>query len=274
MLNVPKIKLNNGVEIPQFGLGVFRSPVGEDTTNSVRWALEAGYRHLDTAMLYHNEQDVAKGIKQNGVKREELFITSKLANDNIESKTAEAGVQSSLEKLETSYLDLYLLHWPVTNFLDAWRVLAEHYAKGDFRAIGVSNFQIRHLEAIEKAGLPTPAVNQIELHPAFQEKELVAYCRERGIQIEAWSPLGGQDHLMINDPTVVAIAAKHGRTPAQTILRWHLQAGFIVFPKSNKKERILENANIFDFALDQDDMARFAALDANKRLYWSPDRWD
>ncbi len=274
MLNCPIITLNNGSKIPQFGLGVFRSPVGEETSNAVKWALEAGYRHIDTAMLYHNEQDVARGIQESGVPREEIFITSKLGNPMIEAKQSVEGTLQSLEKLETDYIDLYLLHWPVPNYMDAWETLMRFYEEKKLRAIGVSNFQIRHLEALEKAGLLKPAVNQIELHPSFQQRELKPYCEERDIRIEAWSPLGGSDHLLIDRPEILSIAKKHGKTGAQVIIRWELQLGNIVIPKSVKKNRIIENANVFDFVLDEEDMALIATMDTNQRSYWSPDRWD
>lgn len=274
MLNCPIVTLNNGSKIPQFGLGVFRSPVGEETSNAVKWALEAGYRHIDTAMLYHNEQDVARGIKESGVPREEIFITSKLGNPMIEAKKSVEGTLQSLEKLETDYIDLYLLHWPVTNFMDSWETLMRFYEEGKLRAIGVSNFQIRHLEKLEKAGLMKPAVNQIELHPSFQQKELKPYCEERDIRIEAWSPLGGSDYLLIDRPEILKIAQKYGKTGAQVIIRWQLQIGNIVIPKSVKKNRIIENADVFSFQLDEEDMAVIAAMDTDQRSYWSPDRWD
>lgn len=274
MLNYPIITLNNGSKIPQIGLGVFRSPVGEETSNAVKWALEAGYRHIDTAMAYRNEQDVARGIKESGVPREEIFITSKLFNSMIETKQSVEGTLQSLEKLETDYIDLYLLHWPVTNFMDSWETLMRFYEEGKLRAIGVSNFQIRHLEKLEKAGLMKPAVNQIELHPSFQQKELKPYCEERDIRIEAWSPLGGSDYLLIDRPEISKIAQKYGKSGAQVIIRWHIQIGNIVIPKSVKQNRIIENADVFDFQLDEEDMAVIAAMDTNKRSYWSPDRWD
>ena len=274
MLDYKMIRLNNGVEIPEFGLGVFRSEVGTETSDAVRWALEAGYRHIDTAMMYRNEADVARGIRESGVPRSEIFITSKLAVQSIADRKFEEGVESSLAALETDYIDLYLLHWPVTNFADAWRTLMKYYEKGALRAIGVSNFQIRHLQKLEAEGLALPAVNQIELHPSFQQHELKAYCEERNIRIEAWSPLGGSDFLLIDRPEIQKIAKKYGKTGAQIIIRWHLDTGKIVIPKSVKQHRIVENAQVFDFHLDAEDLAEIAAMDTNKRSYWSPDRWD
>ena len=274
MLDYQMITLNNGVEIPQFGLGVFRSEVGTETSDAVRWALEAGYRHIDTAMMYRNEADVARGIRESGVPRNEIFITSKLAVQSIADRKFEEGVESSLAALKTDYIDLYLLHWPVTNFADAWRTLMKYYEQGALRAIGVSNFQVRHLQKLEAEGLALPAVNQIELHPSFQQRELKPYCEERNIRIEAWSPLGGRDFLLIDRPEIQKIAKKHGKTGAQVIIRWHLDTGNIVIPKSVKKNRIVENAQVFDFHLDAEDLATIAAMDTNQRSYWSPDRWD
>ncbi len=274
MLDYQMITLNNGVEIPQFGLGVFRSEVGTETSDAVRWALEAGYRHIDTAMMYRNEADVARGIRESGVPRDEIFITSKLAVQSIADRKFEEGVESSLAALKTDYIDLYLLHWPVTNFADAWRTLMKYYEQGALRAIGVSNFQVRHLQKLETEGLALPAVNQIELHPSFQQRELKPYCEERNIRIEAWSPLGGRDFLLIDRPEIQKIAKKYGKTGAQVIIRWHLDTGNIVIPKSVKKNRIVENAQVFDFHLDAEDLAAIAAMDTNQRSYWSPDRWD
>ena len=274
MLDYQMITLNNGVEIPQFGLGVFRSEVGTETSDAVRWALEAGYRHIDTAMMYRNEADVARGIRESGVPRNEIFITSKLAVQSIADRKFEEGVESSLAALKTDYIDLYLLHWPVTNFADAWRTLMKYYEQGALRAIGVSNFQVRHLQKLEAEGLVLPAVNQIELHPSFQQRELKPYCEERNIRIEAWSPLGGRDFLLIDRPEIQKIAKKHGKTGAQVIIRWHLDTGNIVIPKSVKKNRIVENVQVFDFHLDAEDLAAIAAMDTNQRSYWSPDRWD
>lgn len=274
MLNYRYITLNSGYKIPQFGLGVFKSELGAETSNAVKWALEADYRHIDTAMMYHNEADVARGIKESGVKREDIFITSKLAVDSVLNKKAVEGIKSSLKALDTDYIDLYLIHWPATNFTEAWKIMNEYRDNGILRSIGVSNFQIRHLERIEKLGLSVPAVNQIELHPSFQQHELTAYCKERGIEIEAWSPLGGSDHSLIGNPVIQQIANKHGKTGAQVIIRWHVQKGNIVIPKSVKKERIEENSDVFDFILDDNDMEAIAGMDTGVRSYWDPDRWE
>ena len=274
MLNYKMIRLNNGVEIPQFGLGVFRSEPGAETSKAVEWALEAGYRHIDTAAAYRNETDVAAGIAASGVKREDIFITSKLSTRDIEAGNAYEGTLASLEKLNTDYLDLYLLHWPITNYAAAWEVLMRFYEEKKIRAIGVSNFQTQHLQSLEEKGLLLPTANQIELHPGFQQKDLKAYCEARNITIEAWSPLGGQDHLFINNPVIEGIGNKYGKTGAQVIIRWHLQYGNIVIPKSVKQNRIIENSQVFDFELSAEDMAGIATLDTNQRTYWDPERWD
>ncbi len=274
MLQYKNIKFNNGVEIPQFGLGVFRSEVGEETANAVEWALEAGYRHIDTATAYRNEADVATGIKRSGVKREDIWITTKCATQAIQAKEAKDCFERSLDLLETDYVDLYLLHWPVPNYVDAYEVITRLYEEKKIRAIGVSNFQIRHLQALERLGLPTPAANQIELHPAFQNKEVKEYSESKGIVIEAWSPLGGRDHLLLDNPVLVEIGKKYGKTAAQVIIRWQMQIGNVVIPKSVHKNRIIENAQVFDFELAPEDMAAIAALDTNQRAYWDPDRFD
>ncbi|MGI6315831.1 MAG: aldo/keto reductase [Christensenellales bacterium] len=272
-MDCPVIRFHNGVSIPQLGLGVFRSEPGTTTAQAVCWALEAGYRHIDTAQAYRNEADVAEGIRRSGIKREDVFITSKLWTQNIEAKNGYAGALRSLDALKTDYLDLYLLHWPVPNYIEAWEALMRLYEEKRLLAIGVSNFQLRHLQALEKAGLALPVVNQIELHPAFQQKEVKPYCLSRGIAVEAWSPLGGQDHTLFDHPAIAGIAKKHGKTGAQVIIRWHLQTGNIVIPKSVKQNRIIENYQVFDFTLDTEDMASIAEMDTNKRTWWSPDRY-
>ena len=273
MLKDLSISLNNGVKIPMLGLGVFRSEPGQSTSDAVAWALEAGYRHIDTAAAYRNEQDVAVGIAQFGIKREEIFITTKLATQDIEAKKALEGFETSLEKLKTDYVDLYLLHWPVPNYVEAWEELIKLYEAKRIRAIGVSNFQVHHLQTLESLGLLTPAANQIELHPSFQQKEVKAYCEAKGIAIEAWSPLGGQDHLLLNEPVLVEIAKKYGKSAAQVIIRWHIEVGNVVIPKSVRQPRVVENGDVFDFALDAEDLAKIAAMDTNRRSYADPDRF-
>ena len=273
MIPCKNVVLNNGVAIPQFGLGVFLSEVGETTAQAVQWALEAGYRHIDTAAAYENEADVAEGIRRSGVPREEIFITTKCPTPGVREQKSKEWFENSLKLLKTDYVDLYLIHWPAENYDEAYENMMRWMEEGKIRAICCSNFHIRHLQRLESLGYTTPAVNQIELHPSFQNREVENYCKARGIVIEAWSPLGGQDHSLIGDPRIQAIAKKHGKTGAQVILRWHLQLDHIIFPKSVHKERIIENAQIFDFALDAEDIAAIAAMDTNKRSYWSPDRY-
>ena len=274
MLDSLLVKLNNGMEIPQIGLGVFRSQPGVETSYAVSCALEAGYRHIDTAAMYGNEKDVAQGIKDSGISRGEVFITSKLSIDDIIAHSSMEGAKKSFNKLESDYIDLFLIHWPCPGFIEAYESLQRFYEDKKFRAIGVSNFEIHHLEALESRGYMTPAVNQIELHPSFQQKRIKPYCEEKGIFIQAWSPLGGRDFLLIDSPVIQEIAGKHGKTGAQVIIRWHLQIGNIVIPKSVKKERIIENGDVFNFALDSGDMDKIAAMDSGKRSYWDPCRWD
>ena len=273
MLNYTTLTFNNGVTIPQFGLGVFRSEVGEETAQAVQWALEAGYRHIDTAMAYRNERDVAEGIKRSGVPREEIFITTKCATGDIERRQALDCFHRSLDNLQMDYVDLYLLHWPVPNYEEAYEVITQLYEEKKIRAIGVSNFQVHHLENLERLGYLTPAANQIELHPAFQNREVKAYCGEKGIIVEAWSPLGGKDHLLLDNPTLTEIGKKYGKTSAQVIIRWHLQIGNVVIPKSVHQNRIIQNSEVFDFVLSDEDMAAIRALDTNQRAYWDPERF-
>jgi len=267
------IVLNNGVKMPRLGLGVFLSEAGYETQNAVLMALEAGYRHVDTAAVYGNEKDVGLAVKASGLKREEVFITSKLSTFDMEDHKSREGVLKSLDNLDIEYIDLYLVHWAATNYREGWEELISFYEEGLLRSIGVSNFQTHHLHEIEGVG-PVPATNEIELHPYFQQRELKKYCEDKGIIIEAWAPLGGVDHLCIDEPIIQNIAEKHGKTGAQVAIRWHLQTGNIVIPKSVRRERIIENSQVFDFSLDDKDMSAIAAMDENKRLYWDPMRWD
>jgi 2,5-diketo-D-gluconate reductase A len=272
-MSQPLIKLNNGRTIPQLGLGVFRSEPGGETAFAVASAIEAGYRHIDTAAGYRNERDVAQGIKDSGISRKEIFVTSKLSTESIQQKAGVEGTKRSLELLG-GQIDLYLIHWPITNFVEGYEAIQRFYEDKLLGGIGVSNFEIHHLKALEEKGLVTPAVNQIELHPKFQQKDVKPYCESKGIFIEAWSPLGGQNNLLVNDETILKIAQKHQKTGAQVLIRWHLQAGNIVIPKSVKKNRIEENFGVFDFELDGGDLQAIAALDTGSRLYGSPTRWD
>lgn len=257
---IPTITLNNGIEIPQIGFGVFQVP-NDDTEAAVSAALEAGYRSIDTAAIYGNEQGVGRALAASGIAREELFITSKLWNSDQGDGTTDA-FDASLDKLGLEQLDLYLIHWPAPAnelYLQSWAALEQIAASGRSRAIGVSNFLPEHLERVIALGGTVPAVNQIELHPALQQAETVAFNRAHGIATEAWSPLA--QGAMLANPVIAELAASNERTPAQVILRWHLQQGRIVIPKSVTPSRIAENLAVFDFELDAAAIAAIEALD-------------
>jgi len=273
-MSIPMIELNNGVRIPQMGLGVFHSEPGAETSTAVRWALEAGYRHIDTAIAYNNEASVAAGVEQSGVDRKEIFLSSKVASADIRANTVREGIERSLDLSPGGYWDQMLIHWPVPGFIDAYEVLMSFYEAKRIRVIGVSNFEPHHIQALLDRGYTLPAVNQVELHPSYQQKNVKSYCKENGIAVEAWSPLGGRDFVMVNDPVFTKIGEKYGKTGAQVIIRWHLQSGHIVIPKSVKQHRIIENKQVFDFVLSDEDMAIIGQLDTNKRSYWDPTRWD
>ncbi len=261
-------KLNNGVEIPMLGLGVFRTPDGEETINSVKWALEAGYRHIDTAKMYENEASVGAGIKAAGLKREEVFVTSKIIPaDIIEGKTAE-GFDQTLEKLGSDYVDLMLLHFPMLDDMNiaAWRTMEEYYKAGKARAIGVSNYNNRQLQVLLDICEIAPAVNQIHIDPMHNEQERLDFCMDKGIYTEAASPFGGtgRTQRVLGNPTIVELAEKLGKTPAQVVIRWNLQRGTIMIPKSTHKERIISNFDVFDFELSDEDMAVMASLNGTE----------
>jgi len=272
---VPVITLNNGVEIPQLGFGVWQVP-DDEATPAVAAALQAGYRSIDTAAIYGNEEGTGKALADSGVPREELFVTTKLWNAEQGYESTLRAFDASLDKLGLEYVDLYLIHWPVPSrdlYVDAWKAFEKIYADGRAKAIGLSNFQPEHLRRILDEGTVVPAVNQIELHPNLQQTELRALNAKHGIATEAWSPLG-QGKGLLEDATIASIAAKHGRTPAQVVLRWHLQLGNIVIPKSVTPSRIRENFEVFDFELDTDDLALVAGLDNGTRLGPDPDTFD
>jgi 2,5-diketo-D-gluconate reductase A len=276
MTGIPEITLNNGLAMPQFGLGVWRIPEEEVAAN-VRAATECGYRLIDTAAIYRNEAGVGEGIRRSGVPRDELFVTSKLWNADQGYDTALTAFEASLERLGLDYLDLYLIHWPLPmydKYVETWKALEKLYKDGRVRAIGTSNFQVAHLERLAAECEVAPAVNQIELHPRFTQAALREYGKKHAIQIESWSPLRGvlgEDEL----PEVVAkLAHKHGKTPAQVVLRWHIQLGLVVIPRSSKAERIRENRDIFDFELSAEDVAAISALDVGKRIGGDPDTMD
>ncbi|PES10015.1 aldo/keto reductase [Bacillus cereus] len=272
-----KTVLNNGVEMPWFGLGVFKVEDGPELVEAVKSAIKAGYRSIDTAAIYGNEKAVGEGIragiKEAGISREDLFITSKVWNSDQGYETTLAAYEESLKKLELDYLDLYLVHWPVEGkYKDTWRALETLYKEKRVRAIGVSNFQIHHLQDVMKDAEIKPMINQVEYHPRLTKKELQAFCKEQGIQMEAWSPLM-QGQLLDNE-TLQEIAEKHGKTTAQVILRWDLQNGVITIPKSTKEHRIIANADIFNFELTKEDMEKIDALNQNHRVGPDPDNFD
>jgi 2,5-diketo-D-gluconate reductase A len=265
MADVPNVRLSDGIEIPQLGFGVFQVPPDE-TQRAVEDALAAGYRHIDTAAAYRNERGVAAGIAASGVPRGEIFLTTKLWNTEQGFESTLAAFDKSIEALDTETVDLYLIHWPVPArdlYLDTWRAFERIHAEGGARSIGVSNFRIPDLERLQKEAETMPTINQVELHPLLQQAELRAWHAEHGIATEAWSPLAQGE--VLKDDTLVTIAAHHDRTVAQVILRWHLQLGNVVIPKSVTPARVRENLDLFDFELTEDDLAAIARLDAGHR---------
>jgi methylglyoxal/glyoxal reductase len=266
-----KIVLNNGVEMPWLGLGVLRLNEGGEVENAVRIAIEAGYRLIDNASIYHNEKGVARGIKASGIPREDLFLSSKIANDQQGYHSTFKAFQRSLDWLQTDYLDLYLIHWPQGELsVETWMAMEELYKKGKIRAIGVSNFWMHHLEYFLPKVNVIPAVNQIEFHPRMTQSRLLQFCHERNIQVEAWSPIMQGQVLKI--PEIKEIARKYGKSPAQVVLRWDLQKGVITIPRSAKKKEIIENASIFDFELDEEDIQKIDNLNKNKSVFPYYDR--
>ncbi|MEF9915207.1 aldo/keto reductase [Streptomyces sp. NBC_01685] len=271
MSTVPTVTLNNGVTIPQLGFGVFQVPDGE-TTAAVASALEAGYRSIDTAAVYGNEAGVGRALAESGLARDELFVTTKLWNADQGYDATLAAFDTSLAKLGLDHVDLYLIHWPTPArdlYTDSWRALEKLLADGRIRAAGVSNFQPAHLRRLAEESSLVPAVNQIELHPGLQQSELRAVHAEYGIATEAWSPLA--QGALLNEEAIVAVAERHGKTPAQAVLRWHLQLGNIVIPKSVTPARIRQNIDVFDFELSVADMDAIAGLDRGMRTGPDPD---
>nr|WP_273400021.1 aldo/keto reductase [Bifidobacterium indicum] len=269
------LTMNNGVQIPQLGLGVFQTPDGKATSQVVTWALQAGYRHIDTAMIYGNEESVGQGIRDSGLKRRDVFLTTKLWNDDIRCGRAKEAFEESLDRLGTDYVDLYLIHWPAQGWQQAWQDMEELYRQRRVRAIGVCNFQQHHLEELHSISSTKPAVNQIESSPQFVNQELIDYCHgELRIDVEAYSPLGGTGGSVLSDPRLESISRRVGRSPAQVVLRWHIQRGLIVIPKSTHQERIEQNAQVFDFTLDEDDMKAISAMDSGIRAGADPDNFD
>lgn len=269
--------LNNGVKMPWFGLGVFKVEEGPELVHAVRTAIKHGYRSVDTAAIYGNEEGVGKGIRKEleeaGIAREELFVTSKVWNSDLGYESTLTAYETSLQKLGLEYLDLYLIHWPVDGkYKEAWRALETLYKEGRVKAIGVSNFQIHHLEALMKDAEIKPVVNQVEYHPRLTQKTLQAFCREHDIQLEAWSPL--MQGQLLDNPVLKEIASKYNKSAAQVILRWDLQNGVVTIPKSTKEYRIVENASVFDFMLTKEEMGRIDQLNQNHRVGPDPDHID
>lgn len=268
-----RVRLNSGIEIPVLGLGVFQSPPGAVTRQAVTWALEAGYRHIDTAAMYGNEKDVGEAVRASGLAREDVFVTTKLWHTDHGFEPAQRAAHRSLEQLNLGPIDLYLIHWPRANSPEdrhaSWRALEQLQKEGLTRAIGVSNYTVRHLEELAARSDVVPAVDQVEFHPFVFDPELLAYCERRGIRLEAWSPLTRGRRL--DDPTLVAIARAHERTPAQVLIRWGLDHGLIELPKSVHRDRIVENSEVFDFRLDAGEVARLdGQRDGHRVGMWDP----
>ena len=269
--------LHNGVKMPWFGIGVFKVEEGPELVNAVKTAIKHGYRSIDTAAIYGNEvgvgQGIREGMKETGISREELFVTSKVWNTDLGYESTIAAYETSLTKLGLEYLDLYLIHWPVEGkYKDAWRALETLYKEGRVKAIGVSNFQIHHLEDLMKDAEIKPMVNQVEYHPRLTQKELQLFCQEHGIQLEAWSPL--MQGQLLNNEVLQEIANKYNKSVAQVILRWDLQDGVVTIPKTTKEHRIVENASVFDFELTEEDMKKIDGLNQNHRVGPDPDNFD
>jgi 2,5-diketo-D-gluconate reductase A len=270
---VPTLTLNDGRDIPQLGFGVFKVDPAE-TERIVSDALEVGYRHIDTAAIYGNEEGVGRALAASGIPRDELFITTKLWNADQGTASAHTAIDISLEKLGLEHVDLYLIHWPTPQkdlYLRSWLALEEIKANGKATSIGVSNFQIEHLQKVLDGSDTVPAVNQIELHPAFAQRDVSEFARSHGIAIEAWGPLGQGKYPLLELPEITAAATAHGKSAAQVVVRWHLQTGNIVFPKSSTKARIAENFDVLDFELSADEFAAINTLDAGNRVGGHPD---
>ncbi len=269
------MKLKSGSEIPMVGLGVFLSEDGTETENAVTWALESGYRHIDTAKIYKNEKSVGNAIKASSTNREDIFITTKLWNEDIRQNNARKAITNSLKALQTDYIDLYLIHWPADGFVEAWLEMEKFYKEGLVKSIGVSNFHKVHFDALLPKCNIVPMVNQIESHPRLTNYELINYCKGLGMAIQAWSPLGGgrtAAELLANE-TLISIGKKYNKSTAQVIIRWNIQRDVIVLPKSVKKNRIAENIDVFDFELSTDDMKIIDSLNMDKRVGSDPENF-
>lgn len=266
-------RLHNGVEMPWFGLGVFKVKEGSEVVSAVKAAINNGYRSIDTAAIYQNEEGVGQALKEVDVPREQLFITSKVWNADQGYETTLQAFDTSLSKLGLDYLDLYLIHWPVKGkYKDTWKALEQLYKEGRVRAIGVSNFHVHHLEDLLEEAEIKPMVNQVEYHPHLTQEELHQFCKKEGIQLEAWSPL--KQGELLTEPTIVKMAERHQKSPAQIILRWDLQNEVVTIPKSINEKRIIENAAIFDFELSNEEMEQLNSLNKNERIGPDPDNFN
>ncbi|REC46817.1 aldo/keto reductase [Chryseobacterium pennipullorum] len=266
----PVVTLNNGVDIPALGFGVWQMEDLKECENAVIKAIGTGYRMIDTAAIYQNETAVGAAVKNSGINRDELFITSKVWVQDHGYEKAKKAFQRTLDRLQMEYLDMYLIHWPYGDFTGTWKALEELYQEGKIKAIGVCNFTVEKLEELKANSTVLPVINQIELHPVFQQKELQEYDRKNNIITQPWSPLGNGNASLLSNTDLKAIAEKYGKTVAQVILRWHLQEGFVVIPKSVTPSRIEENFNVFDFELTEEEMNVVRSLDTGKRLFFDP----
>ncbi|MDB5187471.1 MAG: glyoxal reductase [Candidatus Saccharibacteria bacterium] len=268
------IQLNNEVVMPQLGLGVWQAKDGHEVETAVSTALDCGYRLIDTAAVYGNEQGVGRAIAASSVPREDIFVTTKVWNADQGYDQTLAAFNKSLQRLGLDYIDLYLIHWPVPvkdTYIETWRALEKLYADGKVKAIGVSNFTIEYLERLMNESTIVPAVNQIELHPRFSQKELRAFCSKHSIAVESYTPLGGTDGNLLDEPLLKEIGSQYGKSPAQVVLRWHIQNNLIVIPKSVTPSRIMQNIDIFDFELNTDDMNRLDNLNTDTRIGSDPE---
>jgi diketogulonate reductase-like aldo/keto reductase len=267
------LTLVNGVRVPQLGLGVYGAEDGPETEQAVLWALEAGYRHIDTAAVYGNERSVGSALKKSGIPRSEVFVTGKIWNSHIRAGQTLQAFSRILENLDTDYLDLCLLHWPVEGKEEAWETLIRLYEEKKIRAIGVSNFHIRHLNDLIQATGMKPMLDQVESHPLMNNQELIDVCKNAGIAVGVWSPLGGPRVPLLQHPALKMLAEKYDRTPAQIVLRWDIQRNVAAIPKSVHRERIVSNSQIFDFRLDEEDMKKIQQLDMGLRVGPDPDNF-